>query len=38
MDAAPAVKAGGRSRINRLPELKKAVVWAEILGKPKSLD
>ncbi len=28
----------GRGGINRLPELKKAVIWAEILGKPKGLE
>ena len=28
----------GKSRFDSLPELKKAVVWAEILGKPKSLE
>ena len=27
-----------RTRINRMPELKRAVIWAEILGKPKGLD
>jgi len=28
----------GLENINRLPELKKAVIWAEILGKPKGLE
>ena len=27
-----------RARVNDLPELKKAVIWAEILGKPKGLE
>ncbi len=27
-----------RKKIDRLPELKKAVIWAEILGRPKGLD
>ena len=26
----------GLDKINRLPELQKAVVWAELLGKPRS--
>lgn len=28
----------GRKRIAGLPELKKAVIWSEILGKPKGLE
>lgn len=31
-------KESARSRLNSLPELKKAVVWAEILGPPKGLQ
>ena len=31
-------KESTRSRLNSLPELKKAVVWAEILGPPKGLQ
>ncbi len=27
-----------RPRLSKLPELKKAVIWAEILGKPKGLE
>ena len=29
--------AGRRKRLEHLPELKRAIVWAEILGKPKGL-
>ena len=33
----PEKKQGGRSRINRLPPLKRAVIWSEILDKPVGL-
>ena len=36
--SAEAVADRPRSRLQKLPELKKAIVWAEILGKPKGLD
>jgi hypothetical protein len=35
---ATGISEAAMARLNRLPELKKAVLWAEILGTPKGLE
>jgi hypothetical protein len=35
---APGLSITSYEKINKLPELKKAVIWSEIIGKPKSLE
>lgn len=38
MNKAAAYKPSGLNKVNSLPELKKAFIWSEIIGKPKGLD